>query len=941
MIPPSPPRFESVAAAIAVALVCAALFGGVAAAESSPAEVDSVDVTPDSAWAGTTENHTVDIAATNASGADGVTFEVDVSEWVSEDGDIERVELLSVDGTAQPAETPTHNGETVTFAIDEGDEDDFAVALEIEFAHPTDATVGTVGVTTESSDTAEAADIDIEGLDVGLAGTVDSTGSGATTELSLEQDSAPQVQVTVAALSGDELFEAFDGANTDTVERHGDGVVITEFERFDPLEVDFDDIHPGTYTFEFAALDSRVITTRQVSVEERDMDAEFDQDVYRSPAGDFVTVDVSLDGVDEAYLLVGADAESGDESVNNYLDILRVQGSTTITMNTRLMGTDVPTEEAYLSDGSVSSYLHEGDSRRFEEVTFEDADGRTVADDLTEFREELGMTPQPRPLQAERYRLVVGSDGDVVVRDDDIPDFNQPLARSNVLLTQPEIGEVTTYVAPARSANDIDEDTEIRSSAPADIETLRGLSIQRETVAKGDRLIVEIEATGLYGATHWFDDGEAIFEEGVHPRRFGDLLARHEGVVLDVEQTNGGPNDPLATLGFGSASDGEAFVLPERSGDGDTNDDVRIERFYLVVDTRDSGPFTHSVGGGDSFEIEFGYESPPEERYRFQSRPLGTTPPPFAPANDPDERGTEHYPYFADSETTVTETAAFDIEAATVEYDRTTVLEEPMFRNTTNATLSGTTNVAPATEVDIQLVATNRTDPTRITIEDIDLDENGDFNVSHDLSVLHRGEDVEVEFYAQDRLVDKRGAAVVDDPDDPAVFTITHLQNETTITEGQRLENVTATVTNEGNAADRKDIEFSFEGTDIEEYRRTIRDGESRTLGFEANVSAFPAGEYEYTVTTPDDEAVGTLLIEEGETEQPEESEDEQPAEGPEDGDDAAEDEAGGGDEGAPDEAPDEENPAGPFGFLGGIGARHAIGGAAVVGAAHVFGYWS
>lgn len=202
------------------------------------------------------------------------------------------------------------------------------------------------------------------------------------------------MNVTSAELDAEELFEVFDGAADPNVERI-DGsettIVIENVESGASIPMTFDPVSAATYGFEFEATDTNALDTASVAVEERDVGAEFGSDVFETEAGGVVEIDVSLEDTEEAYVMIGGDRGSGDRVLENYFDILHVEGDTTIRINTRLLGTNVPSEEVYAAEeGSVASYLHTPDDEAFDDVTFEGD-----ADDVDEFRSEIGVGDLP------------------------------------------------------------------------------------------------------------------------------------------------------------------------------------------------------------------------------------------------------------------------------------------------------------------------------------------------------------------------------------------------------------------------------------------------------------------------------------------------------------------------------------------------------------------
>lgn len=749
---------------------------------------------------------------------------------------------------------------------------------------------------------------------------LDSVGDGAETTVTFDsplRTTAFDVNVTSAELSADELFDVFEGEQNADIERIGGSettIRISDVSAGAAIPMTFEPVSAATYGFEFEATDTNANDATSVTVEEREVGAEFGSDVFETQAGEIVEIDVSFEDIDEGYVMIGGDRAGDERTLSNYFDIVHVDVDATIRLNTRLLGTNVPSEDVYATDdGSVTSYLHDPDDSAFDDVTF-----AGDADDLEAFRSEIGIDSLPRPLQPNRYRLVAGFDGSVIVRDDGIPDFERPLARSNLLITETEgFGNVTTYVAPPGSANEIDD--------PGSVAELTDELTERRTVAKGDRLVFELEARGITGIVSWLADRTNANGEGIDPSTLSTLLEFPDGLEIDGKQTNPGVNERVTELDIDGASDGELYLVPDQlREDGNAR---YFERYYLVVDTRETGPFDREPRAGDEYRFRIGYNSTGETNW-FETvdhdalDPNGARP---------------HFPY-ADADTTNrTETRDVRIEEPTVEYDPLDGDDRPIVRNAENGTLSGTTNLAPGTETTIQLVAENRTNSTRISSETVDIGPDGTFNVTRDFSAFDAGEAIEVEFYAAQRLVDKRAARIIDARDELVEYRITEHPSRITASEGES-EPILVTVENDGVIADSQAVELTLDGETVASRSVALESGQRTTFEFEVDTTALGLGGNGYTITTDDDVASGRLLIEEGDAER--DGEEVGSSDG---GDETTTGTAAGEIEGpsGADESPDEED--GPFGLslTPPVGARHAIGGAAVVGAIHVLGYWT
>ena len=950
--PPRGRRFGAVCLCVALAaLVGVGLAGGTAAAQSE-ATIENVTITPDEGDAGVTDTHTVTVETANTTGTNA-TIELDLTGWAAE-----RTENVDV-VTGQATGGPTSDSVRV-------DPEGETVVVDIRVTHPT--TTGDVSIEAVviggsgerlGSDAASIA-VESVGFDPSLADSeIDAFGAEAdhTTELSGLGSAAPENAVAISSpdLADDELFEVLDGDEREAVYRE-DGELRLEPPGQEPgIELSFRDFDAATYRFDLSPVGSEVKQRLELEVVDPEVDGSFATDRHEVAAGDMVTVDTSISGVDGGYLLVGADHKAREGRPANFFDIVYVEGGA-LTINTRLLGTSADTEDVYMTDGTVRSYLHdppvgetEGDGeKRLSEVRFRGSDGRRTWDNIDEFRAEMGMGPLPRPVQPERYRFVLGADGTVELRDDGIADFAHPVARSNLQVTEPSVESVTTYVAPRGPANEFE--------TSGDIGSLTGELTERGTIAKEDRLVFEIEATGLYGALfHQTDEGGQEFEEGVHPDEFQDLLnLEDEGIVLESKQTDMTSNEPRTELNLGGATDGEAYVIPE-SAEGDAG--LR-KRFYLVVDTRDAGAFkgAFSDDESDEFEFEYGYESPPDERYRFSNNDLQTRPDPFNPESEPTEDGTEHYPYLGKDEVSETITKPFTIEEPYAEYNQTTNQDQVALTNGTEVTLTGETNVAPASEFYIQIIADNRSNPTRITIDDVEVDEDGSFTATKDLSELRVGEGVEVEFYAENRIVDKRGGVLAGDREATSRFEIVEAPDRVTAGTADSVT-VEAVINNTGAATETKPINLRVGEADVDSISRTLDSDESRSV--ELDAGTLEEGTYRYVLSTPDDEAVGELVVGRDAPINVVDSED-NGADEEESGDNTNTTDQGEGggddtnqsDDTTTDEDESEDDNGGDPGlpsevvgllgaFAGAVGTEHAVGGAAVVGAAHVLGFWA
>jgi hypothetical protein len=627
---------------------------------------------------------------------------------------------------------------------------------------------------------------------------------------------------------------------------------------------------------------------RVADIRRTDSTNEFSQDSYRSPAGDFVQVEFSTD-FDEAFLLIGGDKQDGEANLQNHIDILHVTGDTDFVINTRLVGTDRPSEDVYIPiEGDVTSYAHSsigaaaGPQKR-ENTVFESVRFEGDASSLAEFREQLGFTSRGAPLQADRYRLVAGGTGTVMIRDQNIPDLRRPIDRSNLVLTQPELRDVNTYVLPAGSANELDQFAEDQDSLSADdLGSLLDDATESDYISHGDRILVEVKATGMYGASldgivdNGVINGDSEDPGNIPADKIGQLNSRHEGVEVSLgTKRYAGANHGGSELQFEGMSNSEIYVLPDDTTDqwsteneslvGDT---PTIGGAYFIIDTRGTNPFDNRPRENDILKFEVEYQSPDGERFQYDDYSIanGDQPNPFNPDIIEPEDGVEHFPYFGDSETTVRANSSFEVLEPTVRYDRTTPDGDLVVPAESDGKVTGFTSIAPGSDVSIQFIESERPNQELVTIEDVDIEDDRLFTAEADFSQLDPSQRVEVEFYSNGRLVDnrvidKRGATVVNNFENPAQFNITSAPESVAVEQRGSLGAINATINNTGSISGRKLVEFRVDNETISEESVFLSAGTNTTRDLSDRFVTLPAGEYPYTISTEDDILTGQLTV--------------------------------------------------------------------------------
>ena len=564
----------------------------------------------------------------------------------------------------------------------------------------------------------------------------------------------------------------------------------------------------------------------------------FGQDTVEGVAGERVEISTSCSG----YLLVGGDKTVESTSNRNFLDLLYVSGGgATVTVNTRLLGTD---ESAY--SGGVVSYAQKygadtapGDTSEFDGFEFVNEDGEEIAGTLAEFNEQVGITRLPRPVQPARYRLLAGANDSLVLGDDGVPYLKGPLDRSNLRLTKPSFeGSLERSIAPKGAADE--------EFTPATV---------RNRVAAGDRVRIGGFSTAGFRGTL-----AAIDDEGLDQLR--TLLDHPEGVNVTVEHLNPGVNQAQEQVTFDSASAQDLFV--------DFTDDEAS--FSMVIDTSKGTWFGARSAPGDRFRVTYEFEGTPGETYRF---PGGSgLPGPFTARSVSEDGRSEQYPYFDSDETAVESTTTFTVVEPRIEYSADQLTSDGALIVGENGQyrLTGTTTYAPGTDVEIQLISRDGPPPTKIQIDDVNINRDETFRTPQvGFSELDPENPVEAELFLRDELVDRRPVVIADDPDNPAELELRNATSSVTITEGESLSALTATVENTGVADGNANVRLQINGTLWGNRTVTVTPDRTRTLAFGSSFPSLPPGEYPYTVRLAgtDQSLTGTLVIEPRATPEP------------------------------------------------------------------------
>jgi len=535
--------------------------------------------------------------------------------------------------------------------------------------------------------------------------------------------------------------------------------------------IDFTDVDEGSYTFEFEVTDTEAAASADITVNDQDSDGAFDQGTYQAGAGDLAHFEFELENTDEAWIQIGDEDSDFVDVV--YVEIDEDDEPVEITVNTRLLGApgvdnvedvyDVENTDRFESatHGNLSD-----NALPTNEVLFEDdgafsistaVDNAAPSDAQAQFAlyiEELGLIDDAedyltgdeiqltRPLQVTDYELQlagndISSTEGVFDADAGAGEANDQLDSAVLELTEATIGELRTWTAPEEAADD-----------ETDIEELLEVVTEREEIALDDRLVVQVEATGLYGGMiAGGNDHDVDFdrlEDGVSTHIVQDFFDNEE-ITFEIEaDARTGNQDPLEVRLDENSDDSDTFIVigPDQ------------DQFFLIVDTSSDDAFANGDAPDDdeSFTAILEYDADnDDDRFEF----FGDQP--FV--GEPGE--SQNYPYLRQGET-LSSSVDFDLVPREVSFNNLNADDEIQAENIDDSEISGETNIAPGSDAELRVASTDASTSFRIG-ERIDINSDGAFSATFDFSNQEAGDEFDTRFRAEGSGVDTVDSVIVEE----------------------------------------------------------------------------------------------------------------------------------------------------------------------------------
>jgi len=584
----------------------------------------------------------------------------------------------------------------------------------------------------------------------------------------------------------------------------------------DDYAVDFSDIDAGSYEFTFVGTDSTATSTDSIEVTESDANVDFEEGTSTDPAGDIMEFHATFEDTDDGFIQIG-DEES------DFVDVLYLEEDddgepVEVEVNTRLLGTDVPEDRVYSTDNAndIVSAMHfeSGSSGNFVfngstgNIDIYGDDGASNAGNFTDYLAAMDLIDDPseskynqliRPVQPTDYQITAGGFNnlgtDEAVFDADAGgEANDELGSKVQTLTAPEIGEITTHTAPEAAADD-----ETNVSELVDVAT------PTDEVAVDDRLIAQVEMTGIFGAlVDGAENRNTDFDrldDGVDTDVMQNITEiASEQVTFEVTADSSTGNQDALEVDL-SASDQNTFlVLDEENG-----------QLFLVVDTSSDDAFTNgdAPDSATDFTVNVEYDADnDDDRFEFDSK---SSPDPYTP-----EDGAANYPYLAQGEV-LSNSADLTVAPRSITFDN---LNDNLVVEATaseESEISATTNVAPGSDATLRISSSDASSSFRQG-NDVTISEDGSITTTYDLADQEVGDEFDLNFRVAGGSADSADGIIVESvgtgDDEPADDGET---NETDTDDGEDMDDGESEPADDGetneSTADDGETESTDDGT--------------------------------------------------------------------------------------------------------------------------------
>ncbi|MDS0295369.1 BGTF surface domain-containing protein [Halogeometricum luteum] len=339
------------------------------------------------------------------------------------------------------------------------------------------------------------------------------------------------VEVGADGLDADDLEDIFGEASQFVGVNDEDDTVYLESDTDTDITANFsDDIDAGDYNFDVEVTDTTASDSASIEVTDDEADVNFADSVYTEQVGDVVEMSVNMEDREEAYVFVGG------EDVN-YLEAVQLtdddeDGVVNFTFNSYTANEENTNPFELVEDSDDELELATGDI---------EAENGDIGDSLDGTLDER--------LETGDYDLRTSTSLAYDVDDDEVVD-EQDVATLD--LGERSTNGINTWTAPSGNAGEYD-----------DVEELLEEVNRSSTLAIDDRLVVQINASGISGIV---DEDDITTING----------QADNGLNLDIEEGDSGAN----------ADDNSGLTLDSSNAEIYQDQSVADNQVFVVVDTR-------------------------------------------------------------------------------------------------------------------------------------------------------------------------------------------------------------------------------------------------------------------------------------------------------------------------------------------------------------------
>ncbi|WP_435065119.1 BGTF surface domain-containing protein [Halobaculum sp. EA56] len=517
--------------------------------------------------------------------------------------------------------------------------------------------------------------------------TVGNQGTDATTTFEVSSDNRPSenfdVYVSADGISDEDLRDVFDDSYTTSdadvdgdSEDDDDGILVSGVQDGDEATINFTDVEAGSYNLTVDVVDTTAEDEVSVTVEDTSAGAaDLPQRTVQVQQGDIASINVSVTGAtDSAKLVVGNFDDDGYQaniSVTDGDD----DGNVEVEFNTYTAG----------MTGSSTTIVSAVDSD----------DSATLENKNTGDYQTLGTI-----LDTGQYRMFVGTSSQFSTIVD------TPDQVGTLVINERSTDSMQLWTAPTNAEFDSDDSGTTIDADEVASAVESGTVTQDSDIALQDYVVHQVSASGLEGALASYKTSSNSWSDAL-------ASAIGAGVVdLTVVQQNPGANRAPKVLNV-SSSGTSLTVVPNANAD----------TYYILVKATNDQDWERAVSRDNLTASGNDVDVAADESYQAELTVTGARI--LGGAEDTDGDGVAD-----DSDLFQSVNATFELSERTLEFDQ----DAFSVTAATNQSITGTSSVAPGTEITVRLSSDSGVQPAFFKQSTVTVQADGSFTAMFDMT---------------------------------------------------------------------------------------------------------------------------------------------------------------------------------------------------------------